>query len=107
MPVADWSGAARDDARRPGGLLVSLNTFRVIIQTVITLATGSLGFVAALAWNEAISTTIRMALGEGGGLGALYFYAIVATVIAIVVVLILGRIAARVGGEAAITREVD
>jgi len=84
-----------------------MNSTRAIIQTMITLATGSLGFVAALAWNEAISTTIKTVLGEDGGLGALYFYAFVATLIAVVVVMLLGRMAARVGGAAAITREVD
>lgn len=80
---------------------------KLIIQTMITLASGALGFVAALAWNEAIKTAITRVFGTGESLAGLFTYAIVATVIAVVVVLVLSRIAARVGGEAAITREVD
>lgn len=80
---------------------------KLIIQTMITLASGALGFVAALAWNEAIKAAIIKVFGTDESLAGLFTYAIVATVIAVVVVLILSRVAARVGGEAAITREVD
>jgi hypothetical protein len=82
-------------------------TARMILQTMVTLATGSLGFVAALAWNDAISTTIKQIMGESEGLAGLYIYAVIATLIAIALVLMLARLASRIGGEAAITREVD
>ncbi len=78
----------------------------VFLQTMITLASASLGLVAALAWNEAIRTTIQKLAG-GDGLVGLYVYAVLATVIAVVVLLALARLAARVGGEAVITREVE
>jgi len=84
-----------------------MNRTRVILQTMITLAAASLGLVAALAWNEAIKTTIQKLFGESEGLLGLYIYAIFATVIAIVVLLVLGRAAARIGGEAAIDREAE
>ncbi|MDP8913385.1 MAG: DUF5654 family protein [Pseudomonadota bacterium] len=74
---------------------------RVFIQTMIALASASLGLVAALAWNEAIKATLAM-LGLGDDLAGLYTYAILATVIAIVVLVWLGRMAARVGGDAAL-----
>ena len=45
---------------------------RVFLQTMITLASASLGLVAALAWNEAIKATIKKVLGEGDSLAALY-----------------------------------
>jgi Family of unknown function (DUF5654) len=80
---------------------------RVFLQTMITLASASLGLVAALAWNEAIKATIKKVLGEGEDLAALYTYAILATVIAVVVLVLLGRAAARAGGEAAIQREAE
>jgi hypothetical protein len=35
-----------------------MNKTRVIVQTMITLASASLGLVAALAWNEAIKALI-------------------------------------------------
>lgn len=76
------------------------------IQTMIALASASLGLVAALAWNEAIKATLAM-LGLGDSLAGLYTYAIIATVVAIIVLSWLGRLASRVGGDAAFTREAE
>jgi hypothetical protein len=84
-----------------------MNRTRIILQTMITLAAASLGLVAALAWNEAIKAAIKHFLGEDDSLAGLFIYAILATAIAIVVLLILGRAAARVGGEAVINREAE
>ena len=80
---------------------------RLLVQTMVTLATGSLGFVAALAWHDAISTTVRRALREDSEVVGLYVYALFATVVAVALVLALASQAARIGGEAALTREVD
>lgn len=84
-----------------------MNRTRVLLQTMITLASASLGLVAALAWNEAIKATIKELLGTEESLAALYTYAILATIIAVVVLLMLARAASRVGGEAAIAREAE
>ena len=84
-----------------------MNRTRVLLQTMITLASASLGLVAALAWNEAIKALIRKVLGEDDSLVGLFTYAIIATLVAVVVLLVLGRAAARVGGEAAISREAE
>jgi hypothetical protein len=84
-----------------------MNRTRVLVQTMITLASASLGLVAALAWNEAIKAIIKRVLGEDDSLAGLLIYAIIATVIAVVVLLILARAAARVGVEAAINREAE
>jgi hypothetical protein len=80
---------------------------RAAIQSMITLASAALGLVCALAWNDAIKTAMKLALGEDDSLAGLFTYAILATVIAIVVLLMLARAAARVGGEAAISREAE
>ena len=80
---------------------------KVFIQTMITLASASLGLVAALAWNEAIKEAIKQVLGTGESLAALWTYAILATLIAIVVLVILARLASKVGGEAVIAREAE
>ncbi len=85
----------------------SLMTIRSLLQTMITLASASLGFVAALAWNDAIKATFKQFLGEAASLSALYTYAIVATLTAISVVAILSWMASKVGGNAVINREVD
>jgi hypothetical protein len=80
---------------------------RVFLQTMITLASASLGLVAALAWNEAIRATLIEVLGEGYDLVGLYTYAILATAIAVIVVVVLGIAAARIGGDTAIQREAE
>ncbi len=84
-----------------------MNKTRVLLQTMITLASASLGLVAALAWNEAIRETILKVFGKDDNLVGLYVYAIIATLIAVVVLFILARAASRVGGDAAISREAE
>jgi len=59
------------------------------------------------AWNEAIKAIIKEVLHTSESITGLLTYAILATVIAVVVVMLLGRAAARVGGEAAIAREAE
>jgi hypothetical protein len=85
----------------------SLQAVRALLQTMITLASASLGFVSALAWNDAIKSTFKEYLGEGKSLAAQYAYAAAATFIAIAVVAILSWLASRIGGESTINREVD
>ncbi len=80
---------------------------RGMLQTMITLASASLGLVAALAWNDAIKGTMKIIFEADESLAALYTYAILATVIAVVVVAVLGWAATRVGGEAVIAREAE
>jgi hypothetical protein len=79
---------------------------KAFIQTMIALASASLGLVAALAWNEAIKAALAL-LGLGDSIAGLFSYAIIATVLAIVVLSWLGRISARIGGDAAFEREAE
>ena len=76
---------------------------QVFLQTMIALASAAFGIVAALAWNAAIQATIERIMGPEESLTGLYVYAILATILAVVVLVALGRAAARVGGESAIT----
>lgn len=79
---------------------------RALIQTMITLASASLGLIAALAWNEAIKATlVRLDLGDS--LTGLYAYAAIATAVAVIVLVSLAKLAARIGGEAAFQREAE
>ena len=80
---------------------------KMIVQSCLALASAALGLVAALAWNDAITALMKEILGENEGLAALFTYAILATLIAVIVVLVLAKIAAKVGGEAAIQREAE
>ena len=80
---------------------------KIFLQTMITLASASLGLVAALAWNEAIKAIIKEVLQTGESITGLVTYAILATVIAIIVLMLLARAASKIGGEAAVTREAE
>ena len=85
----------------------SLERSRAAIQSMITLASAALGLVCALAWNDAIKSSMKAMLGEDDSLAGLYTYAILATILAVVVLLVLARASARVGGDAAIAREAE
>ena len=84
-----------------------MNRSKVFLQTMITLASASLGLVAALAWNEAIKAIIKEVLHTEESITGLLIYAILATVIAVIVLILLARAASKVGGEAAIAREAE
>lgn len=79
----------------------------MVLQSMIALASAALGLVAALAWNDAIKETIKLLMSDDESLTSKYTYAIMATAIAVIVVLVLARIASRVGGDAAIAREAE
>jgi hypothetical protein len=67
-----------------------------IVTNVVVLATSGFGLVVALAWNEAIKgaveTYIAPLLGEQNGVISLFVYAIVMTLLAVVVTMQLARI---------------
>jgi hypothetical protein len=67
-----------------------------VIEKIAALVTAAFGLVAALAWNDAISSLFKVG-------GPLYFlassgpwaYAIIVTVIAIIATIWIGRVAAK------------
>ena len=65
------------------------------IGTMIALATVAFGLLAAGAWNKFISDLIGIFLKPGSGVVAELVYAVLVTVIAIVVVQALGKLAER------------
>ncbi len=86
---------------------MSTEKTKMIVQSCIALASAALGLVAALAWNDAIKAAMKEILGENEGLVALFTYAILATLIAVIAVLVLASVAGKIGGEAAIAREAE
>ena len=68
------------------------------LTTMIGLASVAFGVVAALAWNAAITELFKLVLPKGSDVVGLFVYAIVVTVIAIVVMVNLGNAAERWGG---------
>ena len=67
-----------------------------IIKNMITLATSGFGVVVALAWNEAIKNTVDTYidpyLGENSGVISLFIYALIVTVLAILVTMQLSNL---------------
>lgn len=62
-------------------------------ERTLTYVTTALGFVAGLAWNEAVKSLIEYFFPfESETLSAKFFYAVFVTVIAVIFTLYLGRI---------------
>ena len=72
---------------------------KTVMKTIITLVTTAFGLVAGLAWNDAIQKLIESIMGAGDALTGLFIYAIVVTIIAVVVTILLARVAAKMGVE--------
>jgi hypothetical protein len=69
----------------------------VYLQTMISLASAAFGVVAALAWNGAITALVKQIFGTGGQIVSLFIYAIIITIIAVIVMVNLGKLAERSG----------
>ncbi|MGH7659798.1 MAG: DUF5654 family protein [Vulcanimicrobiaceae bacterium] len=65
------------------------------LGTMIALATAAFGLIAALAWNKFITDLIALFLKPGAGVWAELLYAIVVTIIALIVIQTLGKIVER------------
>ena len=73
----------------------------VVLGTVVTLVTSAFGFIAALAWNDAITALLNKYLvplfskTSFGQTGLLVLKAIVLTILAVIVVVATQRVAGR------------
>ena len=67
-----------------------------VLKQMLTLATSGFGLVAALAWNSAIqdlvNTYIKPYMPQGSSLISLLIYAVLVTVIAVVVTINLSKL---------------
>lgn len=68
------------------------------LGTMIALATVAFGLIAAGAWNKFIADLLAIFLGPGKGVWGELVYAIIVTILAIVVVQNLGKLAEREAG---------
>ena len=71
---------------------------REFLATMIALVTTAFGVVVALAWNTALSKALEQ-LSKANQIIGLFVYAVVVTVIAVLTVISLGRLAARIGAD--------
>ena len=72
---------------------------KLIMETILGLITTAFAFVAGLAWNDAIQKLIETFIGTGDALPSLFIYAIVVTVVAVIVTVLLARVAGKMGIE--------
>ena len=70
-----------------------------VVEKVAALVTAAFGLIAALAWNTAITEIFRIIFGDQSGVLAMIFYAVVVTIIAVVVTILVGRAAAKAGAK--------
>jgi Family of unknown function (DUF5654) len=71
-----------------------VQTFRqTYLATMTALATAGFGLLAAGAWNTAIGDLLKTLLPRGTGLISELFYALIVTLLAIVVINALGKLA--------------
>lgn len=62
------------------------------LKTIIQLSTAAFALVAALAWNDAIQNFINRFFESGTGLKSKFAYAVIVTVVAVVVTVILANL---------------
>ena len=70
-----------------------------VIEKIAALITAAFGLIAALAWNTAIQEIFRIIFGDQSGVLAMIFYAVVVTIVAIVVTIMIGRAAEKAGAK--------
>jgi TRAP-type C4-dicarboxylate transport system permease small subunit len=71
---------------------------REFLVTVFAVLTTAMGFVVALAWNTALSTWLAQ-FTAGAQIAGLFIYAVGVTFLAVVVIILLSRVARRLGAK--------
>jgi hypothetical protein len=71
---------------------------REFLATVISLLTTAFGVVVALAWNTALSTWLAE-FNKSAQITGLFIYALLITFLAVVMIVILARLATRIGAQ--------
>lgn len=64
-----------------------------VIEKLTALITAAFGLVAALAWNDTIKLVFKSIFGDQSTLWAMLLYAIIVTLIAVIVTIRLGKLA--------------
>jgi len=67
-----------------------------VIEKIAALMTAAFGLVAALAWNGAIQTIFKYYFGEQGTILSMLLYAVIVTIIAVIVTIYIGKATDRI-----------
>ena len=78
-------------------MIMASEISKMVMETMLTLITTAFAFVAGLAWNEAIQKLIEEFYTAGGAVTGLLIYAVIVTIVAVVVPVLLARIAGTMG----------
>ena len=62
-----------------------------VLDKISALVTAAFGLVAALAWNDAIKTIFKEIFGDESTIGPMLLYAIIVTIIAVILTIIVAR----------------
>jgi len=65
-----------------------------VLDKIAALVTAAFGLVAALAWNDAIKAVFKEIFGTDDAIGPMLIYAILVTIIAVILTIIVARAAA-------------
>ena len=68
-----------------------------ILKTISVLMTTAFAFVAGSAWNDAIQALLNEFMEQGSAVSAMIIYAIIVTIIAVVVTVFIGRLVGKAG----------
>ena len=90
--AASARDAAMEAARRAGRFS------REFLVTVISVVTTAFGVVVALAWNAALTKALSQ-LNKGSQVRALFLYAILITFLAVLAIVVMSRVARKIGAE--------
>jgi len=66
-----------------------------VLDKIAALVTAAFGLVAALAWNDAIKAVFKEIFGKADAVGPMLIYAIMVTIIAVILTIIVARAAAK------------
>ncbi|MDH5569686.1 MAG: DUF5654 family protein [Nitrosopumilus sp.] len=66
-----------------------------ILDKIAALVTAAFGLVAALAWNDAIKAIFKEVFGTADAIGPMLVYAIMVTIIAVILTIIVARAASK------------
>ena len=72
---------------------------KILMETILALITTAFTLVTAESWNSAIQAFIESFIGAGDAIPSLFTYAIIVTIIAVIVTVLIARIAGKMGVE--------
>jgi uncharacterized membrane protein YidH (DUF202 family) len=70
-----------------------------VMDKIAALVTAAFGLVAALAWNDAIKAVFKEVFGTADAVGPMLIYAIMVTIIAVILTIVVARAAAKAKNE--------